>query len=407
LLQILGGSQFLADSLVADPDFLDWVTDPENLQGVRTRSLLKAEIPGVSSIIRDRPLWLQAIRHFRRRETLRIGVRDICLQAPVEDIVAELSALADTLVDVALDHEWHEALRTVAPGCPWSPRDRFCILALGKLGGAELNYSSDIDLIGVYDDTEMDRMGGEAEGLFNRMMEQVRSALATHTEKGMAYRVDLRLRPYGGAGKLIQPLSALLRYFRENAALWEILAFMKARPIAGNREVGRRLIEKMRPVFERKRPWREIADSILHMRELAIQTKGRAVDEDLKSGIGGIRDIEFLVQGLQLFHLPDHPELLEGNTLKALKKLKMLKIVPSTRSSELRADYLYLRRIEHYLQILHDRQTHSLPQTAAALKALSRRISGPSAKPDQLIQEIDTCRARVRKSFNDVLEDYT
>lgn len=244
LLSFFAGSQFLADTLVRHPEFLDWVTDPQILQSARTLETMSADLKAFMQSASDRGAWLNAVRRFRRREILRIGARDFCLNAPLEEITSDLSVLAETIIQALLDREWKLLMERRGICGQADPSDRFCVIALGKLGGHELNYSSDIDLLGIYEPA--DAVDSQLHG---RVLGRLRDALAAYTEEGYAYRVDFRLRPHGSAGPLAQPVSSLSEYYRASAHLWEIQALLKARPVAGNRDVGKRFLDDMTGVL--------------------------------------------------------------------------------------------------------------------------------------------------------------
>ena len=234
-------------------------------------------------------------------------------------------------------------------------------------------------------------------------MEKVSLDLSMHTEEGYVYRVDLRLRPYGRAGELAYSLSGLLDYYRKAASLWEIQAALKIRPVAGNLDLGNNFIEQLAPTLRQRRSREDVVHSIEKMRTAAIQKISLTGDMDVKSGVGGLRDVEFLVHGLQLLHAPDHPELLQGNTLAALEALRDEGFLPQPLTAQLRQDYLFLRRVEHYLQILEDRQIHALPRDPAALEALAKRVLGVQRDATGFMAEIEQCTTRIRQAYTDYL----
>jgi glutamate-ammonia-ligase adenylyltransferase len=324
-------------------------------------------------------------------------------------VALELSTLADALTDAALSNVWTrsaEAERKV-PGDLGRLADHFCILAFGKLGGRELNYSSDIDLMGIFDGSPALAAGLGLDSsmlkyLFTWVMERVTLDLSMHTEEGHAYRVDLRLRPYGGAGELVPSLAGLVDYYDKTASLWEVQAALKLRPIAGNLSLGFAFLDRLRPILLRRRRPEEVVQSIEKMRSAAIKHGGRATASaglDVKSGAGGLRDVEFLVQGLQLIHAADQPEILEGNTLVALNKLCDAGLLQDGVSEQLRQDYLFLRVVEHYLQILEDRQIHAVPDDSAELTALAKRVLGPEAEGSSFREKLESCTKRVRETY--------
>ncbi len=395
LLGLLAGSQFLADTLVRYPGFLDWVLIPEMLHRTRRREDIEDELRPVYG--RSRATWRNRLRRVRRRELLRIGTRDICLNVPVEEVMQELSAVAEALVEIALEGT-RERLAREGDGGDRSA-EGFCILAMGKLGGSELNYSSDIDLLGVCDPEGAP--AGPVKETAGRVLEGVRADLMDHSEEGHAYRVDLRLRPFGRAGELVPTVSGLLDYYRTRASLWEIQAAVKMRPVAGDPRLGHRVVEAVHEVVLVPRSAEKILGSVRRLRSEAERraAKGLARGLDIKNGRGGIRDVEFLVQALQLVHAPEAPHLLEANTLRALRWLEEQGVLSGDLARILREDYRFLRRVEHALQLLEDRQTHTVPEDPEALAALAGRVmrSGRQAA-EPFLEELEDRMTRVRRT---------
>jgi glutamate-ammonia-ligase adenylyltransferase len=415
LLNIFAGSQFLSDTLVRYPGFLDWVILPENLHGIRKRADIEAELEGSLSRAESHEKWMNNLRRTWRREMLRIGARDMALGVPTQEVMLDLTTLAEALVRMALRKVLEEIRE--AGGIPegvGNLQEHFCILAFGKLGGQELNYSSDIDLVGVFDASggQAARGGSDPEALkelYAGVMERVGLDLSRHTEAGYAYRVDLRLRPHGQAGDLVPSFSGLMGYYRREASLWEIQAALKIRPIAGDPGLGERFLEEMRCILLERRDTEKIVRSIEGMRQASVTKIARSLGggQDVKNGEGGIRDVEFLVQGLQLIHGPDRPELLTGNTLEALQALEEARLLPETVRAQLAEDYLLLRRVEHFLQILEGLQTHALPKDPAERKALARRLFGREGDETRLAEELEACMLRVRKAYTTHLLEIT
>jgi glutamate-ammonia-ligase adenylyltransferase len=235
-------------------------------------------------------------------------------------------------------------------------------------------------------------------------MEDLRSDLSSHTEEGYAYRVDLRLRPFGRDGDLVPSWSSLVRYYNEKASLWEIQAALKMRPVAGNLRLGYSFLEKIRPVLLRDWKREGVARSIVKMRTVGMKTRSVST-QDVKSGMGGLRDVEFLVQGLQLIHGAKIPSLLEGNTLNALELLGKENVLPESVAGSLKEDYLFLRRAEHCLQILEDRQIHAIPKDKRELKALARRLLGPEGNEDRFMEKLNGCLLRIHETYTKYLMD--
>jgi glutamate-ammonia-ligase adenylyltransferase len=413
LLNIFAGSQFLSDTLVRYPGFLDWVILPENLHGMRKRADIEAELEGSLARPGSHEKWMNSLRRTWRREMLRIGARDMALGVPTQEVMVDLTTVAEALIRMALRKVLEEIREEgKVPDGVDNPQDHFCILAFGKLGGQELNYSSDIDLVGVFEPPG----GAAAKGsvdpdalkqLYANVMERVSLDLSRHTEAGYAYRVDLRLRPHGQAGDLVPSFSGLMDYYHREASLWEIQAALRIRPIAGDPGLGKRFLEQMRHILLERRDAVEIVRSIMGMRQASVRKAARSLGggQDVKEGEGGIRDVEFLVQGLQLIHGPDRPELLSGNTLEVLEALEEARLLPEAVRAQLEEDYLLLRRVEHFLQILEGRQTHALPKDPAERKSLARRLFGREGDETRLAEELESCMLRVRKAYTTYLAD--
>ncbi|MGA2477780.1 MAG: glutamate-ammonia-ligase adenylyltransferase, partial [Spirochaetia bacterium] len=412
LLSIFSASQFLADTLVRNPALLDDIGRSEVIQAPRSSAAIAEELGGIAVKCHDATEWRDALRRFRRREILRIGARDICLGTPTQRIMEELSDLAEGVITAALARivaregeaervqgrtEARHGGAAAGAGSRGAAKERLCIIAFGKLGGRELNYSSDIDLMGLC------AAGGDHEAVerATHHVEMLRGDLSAHTTEGYAYRVDLRLRPYGSSGQLVFPLDALRSYYTGSAALWELQALMKARPIAGDLSLGREFLDSMQGLLLAPHPHAEVAASIDRLRREALKGLARSMlsTTDIKTGLGGLRDIEFLTQGLVLIHAHQSPFLLHGDTLPALRALGDAGILPAELVEHLSEDYLFLRRVEHFLQIYEDRQTHSLPRDPAQLRALARLMLGSGATAEQLLGKLGRRFERVQKAY--------
>ena len=404
LLGIFSVSQFLADTLVRNPGFLDWVILPEILHNTRKRRDIMEELERAKGGCTTHEEWLNKLRRLRRREILRIGVRDICLGVSTREIMLELSILAEAMIRAVLERTWE---RLDGEG-----RETFCVMALGKLGGEELNYSSDIDLLGICGENPDSHGSGKILGRnlkdpYARIMGQISSGLSRHTDEGYAFRVDLRLRPFGSGGDLVPTIPGLIQYYWKSASLWEIQALLKMRPVAGNLRLGYAFMESIRPLLLMPRSRKSIVESIEGMRRRALKMSSRSLGGgvDVKNGLGGLRDVEFLVQGLQLIHSNGRTELLEGNTLRAIDRLREADILPQSTAGPLKDDYLFLRKIEHYLQILEDRQIHALPTDPEAFEALAKRMLGSDTNAARFMDVLDGCLSRVRKAYEGYLLD--
>ena len=235
-------------------------------------------------------------------------------------------------------------------------------------------------------------------------MEGVRRHLSAYTDEGQVYRVDFRLRPYGRASYLVHSDSFLRSYYESSASPWEFQALLKLRPIAGDIDAGKQFLEGIQRVFERPPNSSEIVATIRSLRTKASQPNGAlSQGTDVKSGVGGIRDVEFLVQGLQLLHAHKFSEILGTNTLAVLEKIESQGLIPTETTERLGADYLYLRRVEHYLQLLEDRQVHLLPTAQDQQEALARRIEGRVISANEFVEKIGETMERIHRVYDHFL----
>ena len=399
MLKVFAGSQFLSDTLIQNPGFLTWITDPQVVMRRRDQRLMEAEIdaPGPPANRRE---WLNRLRSFRKREILRIGTKDICLGQDFLEVVTEISALARGIIQ--------SSFREISRNLSAEEREvaeRLSVLAFGKLGGRELNYSSDIDLLIAYEPAGLQRSEFETRTAAKILRRLVRD-LTDFTDQGKAYRVDLRLRPYGDSGELANTADQLITYYAENAGLWELQALIKLTPVAGNLEVGWRFLERAKPLFTRR--IQEAGGRSAVVQEIR-EMRGKAVKQysgdapDVKNGVGGIRDVEFIAQGLQMIHARHYPEALTGNTLMALSKLEEGGILDGETVAQLKGDYIFLRRIEHFLQVYEDRQLHTIPGDPGARRKLARLVLGAEDQVEEFSDHLTEVLGRVRAAYNRLL----
>lgn len=375
---VLGSSDFLARLLLRHPEWCDE---------------LAGQLPDAPGASPPEPGW-RAIRLAKYKGLLRISARDL-LDRPFEQSLGELSDLADGCLGAALERA---SLDTGAP----TP----ALFALGKLGGRELNFASDVDLIFVHDAASPDTDATRAQAL-SRLVQTFRRELEDATEDGFAYRVDLDLRPEGRQGVLVNSLDAALAYYETFGADWERQALIRLRHVAGP-SVGREPLAQQLTPFVYRRLIDPDAIRGVHAMKLRIEAErrsaGRDLELELKEGPGGIRDVEFLVQALQLFYGGREPALRTGNVLQALDTLGHLRLLPEAARHALRDGYLWLRRAEHALQLVEERQTHRMPRDAAAQGALARRMGyrhGERTRArDRMLDDWTRVRAEVRRHFD-------
>ncbi len=376
LLSLFSASPFLADTVIADPEAWEEVRlgrgRPESKDALT--AMLAAEIGGSD----DPAVVMAALRRFRRRQTLRIAYGDIVAGNRLETVVAQLSHVADCIVAAAV----RTAMATVerqrgVPRAADGSRATLAVFALGKLGGTELNYSSDIDLVFVHSSD------GRVEGpkpcttqeFFDRVVKETVRLVAASSPLGAGYRVDLRLRPYGSAGPVSLSRDAMMQYYDRFGRTWERQAWVKARCIAGDEVLGPRVLSELEPWVYRR--WLTRAD-ISGIKALKRRMERRAVqsgtdEADVKGGRGGIRDIEFTIQFLQLLGGGDNPTVRTSNTLEAIRRLAAAGSLTDQEREILERNYTFLRMVEHRLQVLFDRQTHLVPSDPIEIGRLAVR----------------------------------
>ncbi len=413
VVTLAAASQFLADTLVRAPQLLSWLLDPRVLRP-RPREEMHEEIAAAVRPFRTEEARANALRRVKRREFCRIGLRDVLGDADLVTTTQELSNLADA----CLQQAW-EIVRpglTARYGVPRHGDTRaptgFAIIALGKLGGAELNYSSDVDLCFVYE------AEGETEGpsgtdvvpnraFFARVAERLLAVLTAMTEEGTVFRVDLRLRPEGTAGPPALPLDAYRQYHETRGALWERQALIKARVAAGDEALGRAFLDLARTIAYRPGMEREAIGEIQAVKariDRTLRARGRH-ERHVKLGVGGIRDVEFHVQALQLLYGAQDPWLQDRNTLRALHRLAERGYLSWEESGDLAHAYAFLRTVEHRLQLLHALQTHTLPADPDELGKLARRLGYPGDRASaraRFLADYDATRRRVRAAFEEL-----
>jgi len=379
LLQLFSTSQFFSDLLVAFPDYLDMLRIP--LRSSPSRSELLSHLQADVDAAADDTAVLRALRSFRQRQVLRIGTNDIIRDRPLEEITRDISRVADTALEVALTTALANIRRRFGVAYTTGGEPARCvILAFGKLGGKELNYSSDIDLVFLYDDE------GATEGrqithtsnddFFARVVSEVVRLLSTHTDRGQAYRVDLRLRPEGMRGPLARSLASTLSYYDTMGRTWERQALIKVRPVAGDVRLGEEFLRAIEPFIYRK--YLGVAE-IHEIKALKRRIEHRSgpggeSDTEVKTGHGGIRDVEFAIQFLQLLNGGDLPEIRQRSTLKALAALERVGCLTDTEYRVLDQTYRFLRKVEHRLQLMFDLQTHRLPDRPEEVRKLAMRM---------------------------------
>jgi len=366
--RLLGFSSAAADLLVAHPDEASALTDLAPRSAGELEAELDADVVRLGASA--------ALRRFRRRSMLRVAALDLS-GAAFEDVVREITAIADACIAAAC--------RTAAPS-------GVAVIALGKLGGRELNYASDVDVVFVHEGG-----GPERQSDAERACASLVRLLAEPEAEGIALRVDATLRPGGGRGPLSRSLDAMCAYYEAEAATWERQALIKARPVAGDTELGSAFVESVAPFVFPAELAPAAIDEVRRVKvrlEEYVRATGKTGVE-VKRGRGGIRDVEFAVQLLQIVHGGRDERLREPNTLRALEVLAEEGYVAREDAAALGDAYRFLRVLEHRLQIVRDLQTHELPSDPAARTVLARSLG--MADGDELQRAFERRTASVRE----------
>jgi glutamate-ammonia-ligase adenylyltransferase len=363
LLRLFVASQFLAEILIANPDYVTPLTQHQKLAELKSRQQFFSEAIASIGSAQDETVQLDALRRFQRWELLRIGACDAFGIVDLRAVTIQLSLLADSLVQACLH------LATQRTSCP---REGLVIIALGKLGGEELNYSSDIDLVFLADTNSQ---------AYWQVCQRLIQSLNRSTAAGFLYRVDMRLRPWGKAGPLVSSLEAYFEYLQQHAQLWELQSLLKARVIAGDFGTGQRFLDAL-PQYQFHTPPEALRKDIRETKQrIESGAHGRVAEwGNVKSGVGSIRDVEFTVQYLQLRHGELRPEVRTFNTLEALVRLTEADLLQADEYRILTDGYVFLRKVEHALQLLHYKQAHQLPVDPQELDYLARRLDFPTVE---------------------------
>jgi glutamate-ammonia-ligase adenylyltransferase len=379
LLLLFSTSQSFSDLLSLNPDYLDMLRVP--LRRSPSQAELQTQLQEEVDAAHEDSAVLRILRRFRQRQMLRIGTNDIIRDRPLEEITRDISRVADVAIEVALN----VALRQVGKrfGQPFTGDNRpvsCVVLAFGKHGGEELNYSSDIDLMFVYSEEGATRgkritsIGNDE--FFARVVGEVVRLVSSHTDRGHAFRVDLRLRPEGHRGPLARSLGSTLAYYDAMGRTWERQALIKVRPVAGDLALGKQFLQAIESfVYRKYLSFAEINEIKAMKRRIEQKASHAGVSgTEVKTGHGGIRDIEFTLQFLQLLNGGDLPDVRQRNTLLALSALERVGCLTDQEYRVLDDSYRFLRKVEHRLQLLFDLQTHRLPEGEDELRKLALRM---------------------------------
>jgi len=414
LIAVFSRSHFLTQEILATPECLEQLLSDGDIHSVRSTEEFRARLqPQIDPVAARDPL---PFARFRRQQILRILIRDVLGFGRLSDVTAELSALADAIVETAYDRIHQDLVsRYGHPRSQTGALAHFAVIALGKLGGQELNYSSDIDLMFLYSANGLTD-GSPAltnKEFFKRAANELTALLSAYTPEGMCYRVDLRLRPEGSLGEVCISLDGARQYYQSRARDWELQMMIKARIAAGDHSTGAALLDFVEPkiysttldfsAIEALSVTRERINEKLAAKKRTRGTRGR----DIKLDRGGIRDIEFLVQCLQRLYGGADPWVRHGGTLLAIARLHDKGFLSEAEYGGLAAAYQFLRNLEHRLQFADDRQTHALPSDPAALDLIARRMPLGGGSAEWLLTEIRMHFAEVTEIYERVVHART
>jgi len=406
-VHIFSYSSFLAETCLKHPEALWEATRPGSIERLYSkedyqRQLTLAIGEGVPAAI--------DLAGFRRRELLRIVLRDVLGMAVLSEITEELSNLADAILEIAY-RRIHDEL-AARYGEPRLADERLCgfsVMSLGKLGGQELNYSSDIDLMFLYAGP------GETDGreplsnkeFYKKVANQYTGLLSTYTGEGQCYRVDLRLRPDGTLGEICISVDGAMAYYGQRARDWEKQMLIKARVSAGDPQPGEALLDFVEPLIYRTsldfRAVEAVSETRQRIGEKMAAKRGLPAGLDVKLTPGGIRDIEFLTQCLQRLHGGREQWVRHGGTMISLLRLRDKGLLSGAEYARLATSYQFLRNLEHRLQLEEDRQTHTLPADPARLNLLARKMP-PDATGERF--DVESLRGRLNEHLSAVREIY-
>ncbi|NTV41692.1 MAG: hypothetical protein HGA63_00170 [Syntrophobacteraceae bacterium] len=411
--RIQEASQYFSTLLRRRPDFVEWLWGERKLYRrfpvTELYGELKDGAQGVDSFMEV----LRVFREFKQRHFLRIGGRDLLGIADLSETTAQLSDLACVSLQVGLEilsvHlDWWLTQEDIPAWAQWKSNASLIVMGLGKLGGHELNYVSDVDLLFLNAPrTETDQEHRESLVVVDRLCRFLTKLQAENVEGDRVFQVDLRLRPQGKDGPLVPPLSAAADYYLNCGRPWERQMLLKARPVAGDRSLGMSFLHEVRPFVFRRFLDFQALDELKAMRDRILAEGVRPSPGwkqfDVKLGVGGIREVEFLVQSLQLIYGGRHPELDEPNTLRCISRLEELGLLSPDVAAELKESYTFLRRVEHWVQLDQNRQTQKLPQSPEAQGRLARAL-GFEDYAGEFLSRLEHCCALVHRRFLDLFQ---
>ena len=404
ICRVFASSDFVADTCIRRPQLLTELLDCGELLADSWPQVLARRVAARIDACRDERELKTVLRRVRQREMLRIAWRDLAGWTSLPETLEDLSELADACIEAALSKlaAW-QAAETPAPLGENGQPAPLLVLAMGKLGAGELNFSSDIDLIFTYPDADSAPQRGalSPEQYFTRLGQALINALSDSDHDGFVFRVDMRLRPYGNAGALACSFEAMEEYYQSQGREWERYAMIKARPLGGDTASRFALTELLRPFVYRRYLDFHAFESLRDLKtQIQREVERKGQQDNIKLGPGGIREIEFIAQAFQLVRGGREPRLRQRGVIEVLDTLAGLQLLPAAVVADLLAAYGFLRRVENRLQAIRDQQTHHLPEGELDRARLALAMN--YADWDQFRAVLDRHRQRVETHFKQV-----
>ena len=405
LPRVLSASDFVCAALERSAELAEWLIGEGALERALTSGEMAARVRSALAGEHDLAAFMTAIRRQREREMVRIAWRDLAGSAGIAETLADTSAFADAAIDVALEHARQDLARHYGePRSEAGESQPLVVIGMGKLGGGELNFSSDIDLIFVFPDKGVTAGPRriDNEDFFTRLGRLLIRILGERTAEGFVFRVDMRLRPFGDSGPLAVSAAFLDDYLQAHGRDWERYAWIKARALTGVDAYSSIHAESVRPFVYRRYLDFGVFESLREMKALIEKEVARRdMAQHVKLGPGGIREIEFIVQAFQLIRGGQDRRIQSPSLLSVLPQLAGGKLLPSGVAGELEAAYFFLRRLENRLQMLADQQTHTVPADPLTRERIA--VSLGFRNWETCAAELDLHRARVTRAFQEVI----
>jgi [glutamine synthetase] adenylyltransferase / [glutamine synthetase]-adenylyl-L-tyrosine phosphorylase len=396
LISTAANSNYLTDILIRSPEYFYWIANPSNLNEKIEFNSFSKSVEATLKQFKSFTAKVNSLRRIKRKEILRIGLKDILNEISVQEVTDQLSILAKVISSRLFEICYEEILvKNKISSC----RRKYAIAALGKLGGNELNYSSDIDLIIFYDENEEIKPNKFYNEILTEAIYLFIESAVSVTGAGYIYRIDFRLRPDGRNAPLTRSLNEYLSYYESRGEDWERQMLIKAGFAGGDEMLFNSFINYLQPFIYPSTFLSSPKEQIKHLKQNIEKTL--ADHQNIKLSPGGIRDIEFSVQALQLLNGGKIKELRTGSTLTAINMLKKYKLLTAKEAKTFSDSYILYRKIEHYLQLMNDKQTHSIPVSGELLHTLSKFLKYKSSK--YFLEEVREKRASVKKIYNSIL----